>query len=212
MKRIISVFLLAVLAGFAIATGGTAYLVLAASNKLAGTVAFTVGLFMVVTMGLNLYTGKVCYAPFNKPSYLGDVAVTWLGNFAGTFLTAQLLSFTRYGETLRIAAASICGIKLSDNLLSIFILSFFCNILIYIGVDGYRNIEHAAGKYLALFFGVCIFIICGFEHCVANMFYFSMASVWSGKAFIYLLVMTAGNAVGGIFLPLMRRVSERIAK
>ena len=49
-----------------------------------------------------------------------------------------------------------------------------------------------------------VFILCGFEHCVANMYYFSVAGMWSGKALVYLLVMTLGNSVGGILFPLVR--------
>ena len=102
-------------------------------------------------------------------------------------------------------AAAMCEIKLSDNLLSIFILAIFCNMLIFIAVDGYKNIQYEVGKYLALLFGVMVFILCGFEHCVANMFYISMAGMWSVKAFVFILVNTAGNAVGGWIIPLVRK-------
>lgn len=78
--------------------------------------------------------------------------------------------------------------------------------MIYIGVEGYRSNPHELGKYLALFFGVCVFILCGFEHCVANMYYFTMGGAWSGRAVLYLLVMTVGNAVGGVAGPLARKV------
>ena len=55
-----------------------------------------------------------------------------------------------------------------------------------------------ACMYISLYLGVVVFIICGFEHCVANMFYFTLAGVWSIETIKYLLVMTLGNAVGGI--------------
>ena len=85
-----------------------------------------------------------------------------------------------------------------------FLLAAFCNILIYIAVEGYGKNPHEVGKYLAIFFGVMVFILCGFEHCVANMYYFSMAGMWSGKALLYILVMTLGNAAGGVLFPLVR--------
>ena len=56
-----------------------------------------------------------------------------------------------------------------------------------------------------MIFGVMVFILCGFEHCVANMFYFSAANVWGGRALGYMLVMTLGNACGGVIIPLCRR-------
>ena len=89
------------------------------------------------------------------------------------------------------------------------ILAVFWNVMIYIGVEGYRSNPHELGKYLALFFGVCVFILCGFEHCVANMYYLTMGGAWSGHAVLYLLVMTVGNAAGGVIGPLARKVLSR---
>ena len=57
-----------------------------------------------------------------------------------------------------------------------------------------------------------VFILCGFEHCVANMFYFSVANAWSGKTVLYLLVMTLGNSCGGLILPLCRKLKDRAEK
>jgi formate/nitrite transporter FocA (FNT family) len=140
----------------------------------------------------------------NKPTYLLFLLNVWLGNLLGTFLVANLLRLTRIGAALNEKAAALCATKLADSPLSIFVLAIFCNILMYIAVDGFKNNPHEFGKYLGLFFGVSVFILCGFEHCVANMFYFSMAGVWDLHTFIWLLIMTAGNMVGGVILPLGR--------
>lgn len=99
----------------------------------------------------------------------------------------------------------MCLTKTTDSLVSLFVLGFFCNIFIYIGVDGYKNIPHEIGKYLALIFGVVGFILCGTEHCVADMFYFSVAGAWSGRAVLCLLVITLGNCAGGVFFPLLKK-------
>ena len=170
-------FMSAILAGVCISLGGAVYLSL--DNKIVGSILFTVGLFVICTMGLNLFTGKVCYVFDNKPDYVIDVIIIWLGNLAGTFLSARLQLLTRYGTNLSDKAKGICETKLGDNLLSIFILAVFCNIMIYIGVEGYKSIKHEIGKYISLFLGVVIFILCGFEHCIANMYYYTMADVWS---------------------------------
>lgn len=191
------------LAGAAIALGGTAFLSL--ENRVLGALFFCVGLFSVCTMGFKLFTGKVCYVFERDRSYALDLIPIWLGNLAGAWITAFLESQTRAGAALSERAAAICDAKLNDSLPSIFILALFCNICIYIAVEGYGKNPHELGKYLALIFGVMVFILCGFEHCVANMYYFSMAGAWSLKAFGYLLVMTAGNALGGVLIPLLRR-------
>jgi len=201
MKRL-RVFVSGLLAGVSIALGGTVFLSL--DSKPLGALFFTVGLFTICTFGLHLFTGKVCYVFEENRDYALDLPVIWAGNLAGTWGAAQAERCTRVGAALAERAAELCGTKLSDSLVSIFILSVFCNILIYIAVDGFRRNPHELGKYLALFFGVMVFILCGFEHCVANMYYFSIAGVWSGKAMLYILVMTLGNAAGGILLPCAR--------
>ena len=204
MRKNINTFISGIMAGIAIALGGTVFL--SVDNKIIGAVAFTVGLFCVCTMGFSLFTGKVCYALDNDKAYAANLIIIWLGNLAGTFLTAWVLSLTRIAPTISEKATALAETKLSDGLLSIFILAIFCNIMIYIAVDGFNNNPHEIGKYLALFFGVVVFILCGFEHCIANMFYFSVAGAWSARTLLYVLVMTAGNAVGGLILPTLRKI------
>ena len=168
-----------ILAGISIAIGGTVFLSL--DNKVLGALFFTVGLFAVCTFGFNLYTGKVCYVFENGREYALGLPVIWLGNLCGAFLTAAAERATRIGPALSEKAAALCGVKLADGWVSIFLLSVFCNVLIWLAVEGFKNNPHSAGKYLSLFFGVAVFILCGFEHCVANMYYFSMAGMWSWK-------------------------------
>lgn len=192
-------FIYSILGGISIAMGGTVYLL--SENKVIGALFFTVGLFTICTFQFYLFTGKVCYVFKNNGRYAFDLIIIWFGNFVGTWIIAQIELFTRIGDQLVRKAILICELKLNDNILSIFILAILCNILIYIAVDGFSNISNDIGKYLALFFGVTIFVICGFEHCVANMYYFSISELWSWKSVIYLLVMTVGNSVGGIIIP-----------
>ncbi|MBE6969562.1 MAG: formate/nitrite transporter family protein [Ruminococcaceae bacterium] len=202
MKKI-KVFIYAILAGLCIALGGTVYLTL--ENKIVGAFLFTLGLFTICTFGFNLFTGKVCYVLERDFDYLLDVGVIWLGNLMGTLLSGWALLSTRVGPGLAAKAAEVCTTKLGDSILSIFILAIFCNIMIFIGVDGYNKNPHEAGKYLSMFMAIMVFILCGFEHCVANMFYFTVGGVWGGKAILYLGVMTLGNVVGGLIIPLCRK-------
>lgn len=198
MKKLIS----AVLAGMCIALGGCAFLSL--ESKILGALFFTVGLFTICTFGFDLFTGKVCYIPNNDKSYAAYLPVIWIGNLLGAWLTARLMLLTRIAPIAEKADA-MCRLKLDDGLPSIFILSVFCNILIYIAVDGFKNNPHEAGKYLSLFFGVMVFILCGFEHCVANMFYISAADMWSMRALLMIAVNTLGNAVGGLLIPITKK-------
>lgn len=207
--KYLKTFAYGVLAGLCIAIGGTVFL--SCDNKIVGAFFFTAGLFTICTFGLNLYTGKICYVFERDRAYALDLPVIWLGNLAGTLLTAWAEKGTRIAPALTEKAVSLCQTKLNDSLLSIFILAVFCDILIFIAVDGFGKNPHELGKYLSLFFGVMVFILCGFEHCVANMYYFSIAGMWSGKTLLYVLVMTAGNSVGGVLIPLIRQWKEKAA-
>lgn len=209
MKRYVSDFLFAVLAGVSIALGGTVFLSL--DNKVLGALFFCVGLFTVCTFGFHLFTGKVCYALEKPPAYCGWLVLVWFGNLAGANLVGYLLRTTRLGPALAEKAAALCQAKTSDSLLSIFLLAMFCNLLIFLAVDGFQRNPHELGKYLGLFFGVTVFILCGFEHCVANMFYFAVANWWSPHTLLYLLVMTLGNSVGGLLIPLCRLWNRKAA-
>lgn len=201
MKENGRIFLKAAAAGITIGIGGAVYLTL--ENKVIGAVLFGVGLYTIVLNGLFLYTGKVGYliSTKDKKAYILQLIFTWLGNLAGTALAAAAISATRIRNLGRTAEV-ICKTKLADTPHSILILAVFCGILMYAAVDGFRE----KGNPLILFFCVTVFILCGFEHCIANMFYFSLAGAWSLRAIIYLLLMTLGNSVGGILLPLVKKV------
>jgi formate/nitrite transporter FocA (FNT family) len=197
-------FIFGILAGISISIGGTVFLSL--DNKVLGAVFFTVGLFTVCTFGFDLFTGKVCYVFDRDLPYALSVIVMWAGNFVGALLTAFAESLTRIGPALQEKAITMCTVKSDDSLLSLFILGIFCDILIYIGVDGYNKNPHEVGKYLSLLFGVTVFILCGTEHCVADMYYFSIAGMWNPHTLLCLLVISLGNAFGGVLLPLVRRL------
>lgn len=205
MKNSLKYFLPAVAAGLMIAVAGTAYLTV--ENKIIGSLLFTVALYVIMLNGLYLFTGKVGYltAQEDKGTYSLILVVTWVGNLAGTVLGALAVSVTRVHQISEKAAAA-AEVKLSDNMLSIFVLAFFCGILMHAAVDGYRQEKNP----LILFLCISVFILCGFEHCVANMFYFTAAKAWSIKAVGYLLLMTLGNGVGGLVLPMMKLKTNQV--
>ena len=205
MKKLCS-FFYSIFAGACIGVGGTVYLSL--DNKIAGSIFFALGLFTICVNGFNLFTGKVPYVFENKPSYLGFLGSVWLGNLIGAGGVGYLVRATRI-SAIADKAVTICTTKLNDNLLSIFILSVFCGILMFIAVDNYRNNPNDFGRYIGIFTCVPVFILCSFEHCVANMYYFSVANMWDGKTFLYLVVMTLGNGVGGVIFPVVRQIKRK---
>ena len=193
------ILLRAILSGVVISIGGTIFLMLNRTEL--GAFLFGIGLFMVVVNGYNLYTGKIGYVIDNKINYLWELFLTLVGNLIGTISCGYLLLVTRYGDKLNEVAKAAADAKLNDNLLSIFVLSIFCGMLMFLAVDLYKRLTDV-GRYFAVFLCVTVFIICGFEHCVANMYYFSAANAWDLKTVLYLLVMILGNSVGGILIAL----------
>ena len=202
MKKTLDVFLRALCTGFAIGIGGAVYL--SCDNKYLGAFLFGTGLFTILTFGFNLFTGKVGYAVEREPAYILELLIVWLGNFGGAAISAYMLLNTRISG-IADKARAMCEIKLADDLLSIFFLAFFCRMLMFIAADGYKTIKNPVGQICVVFLPVVVFILSGFEHCIANMFYFTIAEAWSFKALGYLMIMTLGNAVGGMFIPLVRK-------
>ena len=207
MKYNIEILIKSILAGIMIGIGGTIYLSL--DNKIVGSILFAIGLFVIVVYSFNLYTGKIGYLinNFNK-KYIRELIITLIGNFIGTFFVGFILKYTRIYTMISDKAKTLADIKLNDTLISILILSFFCGILMYLAVNTYKEVKDI-GKYLAVFLGVIVFILCGFEHCIANMYYFSVSSTWSLNTLLYLLVMILGNSLGGILIPLCIKVIKK---
>ena len=201
MKESCGIFLLAVMSGIGISIGGTVYL--SAENKVVGSLLFAIGLYLIVLNGFYLYTGKIGYVVVeeDKGTYGVTLLLTWLGNLSGTAVGAGMLSATRIAG-LSDRAAELCQVKLGDGPVSILILSIFCGLLMYAAVEGYRQTKNP----LILFICVSVFILSGFEHCVANMFYFFLAGMWSLKAVGYLLIMTVGNSLGGMLIPAVKKL------
>ncbi len=197
------IFLNAVLAGLFIGIAGTVYL--ATPQPGLGAFLFGFGLLTILCYQFRLYTGAIGYLANQGREtlpYLVVLLLIWLGNLAGCFAVGSLIRWSRSLKLVESRAIGLCEQKLGDELGSIFILAFFCGILMYLAVESFRRSEwHAAIRLPIVFLCVAIFILSGFEHCIANMYYFSVAGLWSWTTLGYVAVMTLGNSVGGMLLP-----------
>lgn len=182
------------LAGVLVSMGGVVYLM--SPDKAIGGFLFSFALFAIVNMNLNLYTGKIGYLVLNLNwKYAGMLGITLVGNFLGTLCTAYLIRLTRMD--IMEVVTKVTQVKLDDNYISMFILAIFCGMLMFLGVDLFRSIESYVGKALSIIFVVMIFIMSGFEHCIADMFYFNLAG---NLNLLTLAVLILGNSVGGTLL------------
>ena len=183
------IFSRSVLAGIMIGLAGVVNL--SVDNKFVGALLFSFGLITILAQSLNLYTGKVGTINLSCEWFMLPVII--FGNFIGTNIIAWGMSLTRFGETLNQSAYVIVQNKLADNWFSILLLSIGCGIMMYLAVKGWTE---NTSTWLIVILPVMIFIISGFEHSIANMFYFAMANEYSIKAFLYVGLMLIGNAIG----------------
>ena len=183
-----------VIAGILIGIGGSVYL--ACDNKYVGAVLFSVALLSICMRGYALFTGKVGFLVTSHQR--ADVSATLLslpGNLIGTFLAGIAVRFAlpAFGDK----ALALCEGKLAQTAPETLIRAVFCGILMYLAVVIWRENRSPLG----IFFCVPVFILSGFEHSIANMFYFSASGIVSLEAFGYLWLVILGNAVGGMLIP-----------
>lgn len=195
-------FVKAVMAGIAISIGGIVYLTL--ESHIIGAFLFTIGLFTIFTFELELFTGKVCYIPNKELGYLKDVLSALAGNTVGTVSMGYLLRHTKVSKVVGPTVELVDG-KLSDTIFSTFVMAVLCGIMMCVAVIGYRTIKEGVIRYMALVVPIMVFILSGFEHSIADMFFYSIADAWGMKAVEYIIVIAVGNLIGGAFIPLASR-------
>ena len=177
-----------IMAGLLISIGGAVFL--SCADKTVGAVGFTIGLLGVCFYGANLYTGRIGYL-FDKHDKDGitDLVFGLLGNLIGTTLCGLLLHGMK-GE----AAVTLCEAKLAQNAAETVIRSAFCGMLVYIAVNLFRDKKTPLG----ILIGIPVFILSGFEHSIADAFYFAAAGIYSGKAVLFILLVILGNSIGAL--------------
>jgi len=214
IKSNLKTLVLAIAAGFCIGIGGIVFLM--QDSKLAGAFLFAIGLLTILVFKFNLFTGMIGYLTENLGKknwiYVLTVVVVWVGNFIGTACAALLAKATRLADGIVTKCDAMVLTKLTDSWYSLIILGIFCGILMFIAVDTYKkNIEKKDFLcVVATFMGVMVFILAGFEHSIADMFYFTL----SGKVLESLGALgliTLGNAIGGNIIPLFQLVVKKLS-
>lgn len=154
---------LGIFAGIAIAIGGTVFLNV---GGIPGAVMFAFGLLAVVHYKLKLYTGTAGYVTRNSWGALG---VILLANIFGCFISALLVRYTT--PSLIESADAIVMKRLSLGPVKCGLLGIGCGLIMTTAVEFARK-----QQWLPLIFGVPVFILCGFTHCIADAYYYCMAS------------------------------------
>lgn len=206
--------LLGILAGMFIALAGTAASVGGAlAGKIVSAAIFPAGLAMVILAGSELFTGNCL---FLLPLLRGDVSGgrvlgSWLVVYCGNLMGSVIIAFVvvRCGVLDSIAPAAIAAAAAKASLPfgTAFLRGVLCNLLVCLAVWMAFCARSAGGKMVSLFGPIFLFVLCGFEHSVANMYYIPAGIFLAGNGELSwldllrnLLPVTLGNLVGGCAL------------
>nr|DAF40453.1 MAG TPA: Formate/nitrite transporter [Caudoviricetes sp.] len=187
-------YLLEILAGVVIALGCVASL---CAPNYAGLILFAIGLLMVKRFGLRLLTGKaglMIEEGIKAPRVMIELGKIFALNIVGTFVAALMVLLMWQTGSPEIALA--VERAQVDSLLSMFVRSIFCGMLVYTGVKAETALE--------TIMYVFAFLVCGFTHSIAYSFYFwiSVLCTQATAEMLFALLITAvGNVLGCFLIP-----------
>ncbi len=188
--------------------------------KLLGALVFPAGMAMVLVAGSELFTGNtlIILAVLEKKITVMKMLKNWFFVFTGNFLGAALVAFgVVYGHTpdlfngdlagsIVAAGASRCNLSFSEGL----VRGILCNILVCIAVWMSFGAKNVSGKLMTSFWPIMLFVLCGFEHSVADMYFGTAALLASHEYRIAaegltlarfftncIIPVTLGNIIGG---------------
>lgn len=226
---VLTMFALAVLAGAFIALGALFYTVTMTTGseaavpfgilRLAGGVAFSLGLVLVVVGGAELFTGNNLIAMawasgrVTTQQIMRNWGWVYLGNLVGAVGTAALVWLAgihsmgdgAVGETM----VQIARSKVALDPVSAVARGVLCNVLVCLAVWLCMGARSVTDKILAILFPISAFVACGFEHSVANMYFLPIGVALAAgtsmplsavDAFSNLALVTIGNIFGGTVL------------
>lgn len=205
-----------ILAGIMVSFGGFISLrtnIISGSNVL-GAFLFTFGLIVICNFDYNLFTGKICYILDNNgksiQNRLMNIIIVLFGNMIGallfSFILKNIIPNNQINNNLLNSLQETVNNKINYEWYQMIGLGFFCGILINIAVEGFKKIDNPFGKYVVLILSVVGFILCGFEHSIANMFYYFFTDNYSITSICSLLLCVIGNTIGGLFIPLLNKI------
>ena len=215
-------FFSAMLAGMFVALGAFACFAAATplkavdspATKIVMAIVFSIALSLVIAAGAELFTGN-CFvmatASLSKAVSVGQNvhvnAMSYLGNFVGTIISVAVFQLSgaangAVGEFF----ATVAATKMAYSPIELIMRGIFCNVMVCLGVWCGIKLKSESAKLIMSFWCIFAFMICGFEHSVANMGILAVGLLHAGTQavsiggyFYNLLFSTIGNIIGGVF-------------
>lgn len=187
-KNIFNLITKSILAGLLISLAGIVYL--NCSDNIVGSLLFSLGLISVILLEANLFTGKIGYIN-SKRSILDSLLILVFNLVAATIV--GLIYRCGSGAAVPIAESKL--LVFSETWWLTGLKSIGCGAAIYLAVEGYKKSK----SLIPVILGVMVFILAGWNHCIADCFYMAAGSS-SVLAIPYLLVVIVGNSIGSLLI------------
>ncbi|MDO4289706.1 MAG: formate/nitrite transporter family protein [Eggerthellaceae bacterium] len=190
-------------------------------QRLVGGLCFCLGLVLVLCCGAELFTGNslmVCGVMSKKITWgamLKNWVIVWLGNLVGALVVVALVFLAATpdmnGGNVGATFVSVALGKVTPDWITLFFKGIMCNILVCLAVWIGFSARTVVDKVIGILLPIAAFVACGFEHCVANMFFLPMGLLCKltgyaavdasaldlGAIFYNISAATLGNIVGG---------------
>ena len=196
-----------ILAGILISLGGAVFLACYTSDaymRCVGAFLFSLALVCICMRGYALYTGKIgLLTEKHTKEDISVLLLCLLGNVIATVAFGYLIAYIF--PNMKATALTLCTGKLNQGYGFGLLRGILCGILVYLAVDIYRNNKSNIGTLLC----IPAFILSGYEHSIADMFYFAASGIASWQAFGYIVVIILGNSIGGLLIPVLQLVRPK---
>lgn len=222
--KMITLIVLAILAGAFISLGALFFTVVITGSELGfgitrllGGLSFCLGLILVVVAGAELFTGNnlLAMAWASRLISTKDVLRNWIlvyfGNVIGCLGTVLFVAWANIdslnGGAVGKTAIAIAIGKAHLSFGEAFARGILCNAFVCLAVWLAMGGRSVTDKILAVLFPITAFVTIGFEHSIANWFFLPYGMVLGEPGIVTfsdvawnLLAVTAGNIVGGTLL------------
>lgn len=217
-------FISAMVAGMFIAFGGFVTFTVGGVLTAAGStitkvvmgISFASALSLVVMAGAELFTGNnfvMASASFAKEVSWAETVKLWVvcyvGNLAGSLLAAVLFHLTGLPTgTVGEYFATVAATKMSGTAVNLLVKGILCNTMVCLAVWCGSKMKSESGKLIMILWCIYVFMVCGFEHSIANMTVMAVGlmdpngieGITIAGYLHNLLWVTIGNVLGGVFL------------
>jgi len=236
----LKMLVLGIIAGLCLALAGTGSTIasatlsgttLANAGKLLSAVIFPAGLAMILVGGGELFTSNcmIVISVMEKEVKISALLKNWffvyIGNFIGSMIVVLITvyggTYSMFGNAAAVAAINTAVVKVTIPFGEALLRGIFCNFLVCVAVFMSFAAKDVIGKIAAVFLPIMVFVLCGYEHSIANMYFIptgilaslnfdyykaygdayqlsNLASLSWGTLFLRNLIpVTIGNILGG---------------